>query len=194
MKKKTAYLMNNGGFTVAEMLVTTLILAIVLGAVNTVFFSSNEMYDKTSQRAHVQMDARLGMSILTKELRHAGCDPVEIGVVGVAYAATDTVRIVGDHDGDGTISIAEPSEDVTYFYDPSSETLFRDPGTGPQVIVPNVTNMTITYLDRSNTALTPLPLSAANAARVRSVAISVTTEARDSGEVTLTTTVALRNM
>jgi prepilin-type N-terminal cleavage/methylation domain-containing protein len=181
------------GFTLVELLVTTAALAVVLAVVNTVFFSSNRMYAKTNERASIQMDSRLGMSIMVRELRHAGCDPREVGVVGIVRAAADSLHIRADTDANGAIQTAEPSEDITYLYDPNLQSIFRDPGTGPQLLVPNVTNMTLTYLDAAGAVLGPLPLTANLAARVRSIAVAITTRARDVGEITLTTTIALRN-
>jgi prepilin-type N-terminal cleavage/methylation domain-containing protein len=181
------------GFTLVELLVTTAALAVVLAVVNTVFFSSNRMYAKTNRRADMQMDSRLGMSIMVRELRHAGCDPAEAGVVGVLQAAADSIHIQADFNGDGAIQTAEPSEDITYSYDAATQSIFRDPGTGPQLLVPNVTAMAFSYLDGAGAALSPLPLTANLAARVRSIGIAMTTQDQDVGQIALTTTIALRN-
>jgi prepilin-type N-terminal cleavage/methylation domain-containing protein len=181
------------GFTMVELMVTTVALAIILAVVNSVFFTSNDMYSRTNQRADLQMDNRLGMGIMAREIRHAGCDPQEIGITGVVRAAADTIRVRADMDGDGAIQTAEPSEDITYFYNPAQQTIFRDPGTGPQPIVDNVSAMTLTYLDANNNVLGPLPLSAAQANRVRLVSIAMTTTSQDAGDLTLNTTVLLRN-
>jgi prepilin-type N-terminal cleavage/methylation domain-containing protein len=192
--EKTTALARNGGMTMVELIMTTMILGIVLIVVNSVFFSSHDMYTKTNERAGMQMDSRLGLSIMSQELRHAGCDPAEIGVQGVVRAAADTVRIRSDLDGDGVIETTEPSEDVTYFYDSSVQALFRDPGTGgAEIIVANVSNFTIAYLDASNNVLSPLPLDATKTAQVRAFALTIKTERPKSGEIELATTIALRN-
>jgi hypothetical protein len=54
--------------------------------------------------------------------------------------------------------------------------------------------MDFSYFDAANNALGPLPLDATAAARVRSVGLTVTSEDRDSGAVTLTTRITLRNL
>lgn len=194
MKTTRSIIWNRSGLTLVEVAITGMILGIVLAVVMGVFFSSNRLHQKTNQRVGMQMSTRLGLDIMTKELRHAGCDPSEVGVTGVVKAAADTIRIRADLDGDGAIQTAEPSEDVTYYYDPGTQILYRDPGTGPQVIVPNVTNVTISYLDGASNVLGPLPLDATNMARVRSVAITITADSQDAGQVTWGTTVALRNL
>ena len=113
----TLNLRNNSGFTMVELLVTTIVLAIVLAAVNGIFFSSNQMYNRSNRLAGAQMDSRLGMSIMSKEIRHAGCDPGGIGVTPILVATNDSIRINADLDADSTITTVEPSEDVMYFFD-----------------------------------------------------------------------------
>ena len=194
MKNRIPIVQNNRGLTLVEVTVTAMILGMVLAVVCGVFFSSNQLHRKTNERVEIQNDTRLGLSIMTKELRHAGCDPMEFGVTGVVQAAADTVRVRADLDGDGTIQTTEPSEDVLYFYDPATETVFRNPGTGAQAIVSNVTAMTISYLDGANNVLGPLPLDNTLITQVRSISITITTDSQDAGQVTWGTTIALRNL
>ena len=111
----------------------------------------------------------------------------------IIRAAADTLRLTADIDGDGVIETVEPSEDVTYFYDPAQQAIFRDPGSGPQIIVPNVSNLTIVYLDAANQPLGPLPLPPALTNRVHSIQLQMATDTDDAGEVVLTTTITLRN-
>lgn len=176
-----------------ELMVTTVALGIILAVVNSVFFTSNDMYARTNQRAEIQMDNRLGMGIMAREIRVAGCDPDQVGVQGIVRAAADTIRVRADRDADGFIQTTEPSEDVTYFYDAGQQMIFRNPGTGPQPIVDNVSALTITYLDASNNVLGPLPLTALQANKVRLVSLAMTTTSQDAGEITLNTTIMLRN-
>jgi len=184
---------DKSGMTMIELIITTVVFAVVLIALNSVFFGSNRMYSKTNQRVGIQMNSRLGMSIMTTEIRHAGCDPTGMGVAAVAMASADSIRISADLDGDGAISTAEPSEDVTYFFDSVAGTLNRDPGTGAQIIVPNVSAATFTYLDGNNNALGPMPLDATLVDQVRTVMVSLTSTSADAGDITLTTSIALRN-
>ena len=109
---------------------------------------------------------------------------------------SDTVKILAETrlNGDGVIQTAEPSEDVTYSYDSTANTVSRDPGSGAVVLIPNVTSMGLVYFDDANQPLGPLPLSTANAARVRAIGLSMTAERRDSRPITLSTRIALRNL
>lgn len=176
-----------------ELLITTVVFGVVLAVLNSVFFSSNRMYAKTNERVGLQMNGRMGMSIMMTEIRQAGCDPTGMGVVGIVRATADSIHVRSDIDGDGAIATVEPSEDVTYFFDAGANTLNRDPGTGAEVIVPNVTNAAFTFLDGSNNVLGPLPLDATQADRVRTVTVTVTSTTADAGNMTLSTAITLRN-
>jgi type II secretory pathway pseudopilin PulG len=182
--------------TLIELLVAVGVLGIVLLAVMGISLSTSRLHGKLSRRAEVQMGARQGLSLLATELRQAGADPADppIGVVGIVAAQSDLIHIRADLNGDGVIQTSEPSEDVTYRFDPVARAVLRDPGSGPQVVVPNVSAMALTYFDASNLPIGPLPLSATNAARVRTVGVSITSTERDSLAITLTTQIALRNM
>jgi len=187
-------LANQKGLTLVELVVTIVVLGIVLLAVNNIFFSTTRLYGSTSVRAGQQMSARAGLSVMASELRTAGCDPSipPAGIQGVLSAASDTVHVNADLDGDGAIATAEPSEDVTYFYDAGQLAVMRDPGTGPEVMIPDVTVFTFTYFDVDNQPLA-VPLSAADCGRVRSIGMDITTETERGGQVTATTRISLRN-
>jgi prepilin-type N-terminal cleavage/methylation domain-containing protein len=184
------------GMTLVELLVATTILALLCVVLTGVFLSTSRLHTRTTQRAEVQMGTRQGLSLMLNELRQAGADPadVPIGLAGVVTARADLIRVRADLNGDGVLQTAEPSEDVTYSYDSTANTLSRNPGSGAVVLIPDVTAMGLTYFDDANQPIGPLPLSAANAARVRAVGLSLTAERRNSRPITLSTRIALRNM
>ena len=185
---------NNQGLTLVEVMMTLLIFATVLAVINNVFFTTQNLYSSTSQRANMQMNARTGMGVMMTEIRAAGCDPTEMGLVAIVRATQDTVRVRSDLNGDGAITTAEPSEDVMYFYNPGNETVYRNSGAGAAAMIPNVSSMNFAYFDENNQPLTPLPLSAARAALVRSVEISITSETPKGGELNTSTRIGLRNV
>jgi type IV pilus assembly protein PilW len=182
--------------TLVELMVTLTVLALVSLVVTSTLMSTNRLQSRTTRRAEVQMNSRQGLALMTTELRQAGADPgnPQIGLAGIVSAEGGLIRVRADLNADGVIQTAEPSEDVTYAFDPTARAITRDPGSGPAVVIPNVTAMSLTYFDAANQPLSPLPLSVTNAARVRAVAITITSEDRDSRSITLTTRIALRNM
>ncbi|MGD8414167.1 MAG: prepilin-type N-terminal cleavage/methylation domain-containing protein [Candidatus Latescibacterota bacterium] len=191
--KITSIFGQNKGLTLVEVMMTLLIFAVVLAVVNNVFFTTQRLYSRTQERAAMQMTTRAGLAVMMTELRAMGCDPTETGIAGLRTATTDSCRFQSDLNGDGTIQTAEPSEDIVYYYDPAQETVFRDPGTGSQVFIDNVTQFTFQYFDANNQVLGPLPLSNQLIPLVRSVGIAITAEAPQGGEINTTTRIGLRN-
>jgi type II secretory pathway pseudopilin PulG len=183
---------DNRGITLVELVVTVIILGMVLLVINQVFFSTTRTYGNTSQRANQQMNARAGLSVMITELRPAGSDPTDQGIQPVLSAASDTVHVQADLTGDGAIQTAEPSEDIMYYYDAGALAVMRDPGTGPEVMIPNVTACTFTFFDIDNVQLAD-PVAANQLELVRSIGIDITTQTDRGGQMTVSTRVALRN-
>ena len=186
----------DAGFSLVELLVTIAILAVVLAVVTSITLSSNRLQSRTVTRAEVQASSRQALSIMTTELRQAGADPrlPAAGIVGLAAADSKAIHVRADLNGDGVIQNVEPSEDVTYTYNDSLQTLTRDPGTGPVLLLSHVTALQITYFDAANQPLIVLPLSAADAALVRIIGVTLTSQDRYSHPFTLTTRISLRNV
>jgi prepilin-type N-terminal cleavage/methylation domain-containing protein len=185
---------NSRGVTLVEVMVSVMIFGLIMGVIGNVFFTTQKLYGTTTQRAAQQNSARTGVSIMLSEIRRAGSDPDGTGtVIALASAAVDTIRVQSETNDIAGLQTVEPSEDVRYFYDSSTETVFRDPGTGPQEFMTNVTAFDFGYFDSNNVALGPLPLTPALAGQVRSIAITMTTETNNGGEMVVTTRVGLRN-
>jgi len=194
MKRLDSTWNNSKGLTLVEVMMTLLIFGVVLGVVSNVFFTTQGLYGRTSQRADQQMSARAGLTVMIEEIRRAGADPEMVGIVGLVRATQDSIHVRAElNDVDG-IQLDEPSEDVLYYYDPAQGAVMRDNGTGAQIMVPNVTNFQIQYFDDANQVLGPLPLTPALAAAVQSVGINMTTDTRGGGEMILTTRVGMRNL
>jgi prepilin-type N-terminal cleavage/methylation domain-containing protein len=185
---------NNGGLTLVEVMMTLLIFATVLAVVNNVFFTTQGLYTRTQQRAGMQMTTRAGLNVIVTELRSMGCDPTEAGIAGLRRATQDSCRFQSDINGDGAIQTVEPSEDIVYFHDVDQEIVFRDPGTGPQVFITNVTQFQFRYFDENNQPLGPLPLNNALIPQVRSIGIAITAETPRGGEINTSTRIGLRNL
>ncbi len=186
---------SQAGMTLVEILVSLTIFAIVIGALTTILFSSTRLGTRTASRADIQGACRQTMSLMSTEIRQAGADPriPPIGVVGVVYADSVTLRTRGDISGDGVIQTTEPSEDVTYSYVDSTGTLQRNPGTGAVNVLENITGLRFAYYDATNALITPVPLSATNAALVRSVGITITGRQGDAEPFTISSRIMLRN-
>lgn len=193
-KNSISLVNRNDGLTLVEVMMTLLIFAVVLTVVNNVFFTTQGLYTRTQQRAGMQMSTRASMGVMVIEFRSIGCDPTEAGIAGIRRATQDSCRFHADISGDGVIQTVEPSEDVLYYYDDVQETVFRNPGTGPQTFVTNVTQFTFQYFDENNNLLGPLPLANNLLPQVRSIGLALTAETPRGGEMSASTRIGLRNL
>jgi len=163
--------------------------------INNVFFSTNRLYGNTTQRAGQQMNVRAALSVMVSELRMAGCDPEATDAWApqpIVTAAQDSIHVQSDYDSSATITTGEPSETVLYYYDAGAQSVMRDPGTGPQMIINNVSACTFTYFDANNNAIAA-PVSGTTLDQIRSIGINVTTTTPGGGDVQTDTRVCLRN-
>ena len=185
----------DSGMSLIELLITLAVLTAIMAVVTGVFLNTSRFEQRTVRRADAQTSLRQAITLMTTELRQAGVDPADppIGLIGLVVAGTDSIRIRGDRNGNGVLETAEPSEQIAYRFDAANRRILRDPGAGPATLVNNVTALQLTYFDDTNTALTPLPLSAANAALVKSVGVTLTSEDRNGDPITLTSRILLRN-
>jgi prepilin-type N-terminal cleavage/methylation domain-containing protein len=185
----------DAGFTLVELLVALSIMATVIGVLTAVLTGTMQTQRRTVSRAEVQGATRQTVALMATELRQAGSDPriPPAGIVGVVAADSQSVHIRADLNADGAIGTAEPSENVTYTYNPNAQTVSRDPGTGAVALQNHVTNLRFTYFDSTNQPLTSLPLTAADCALVHSIGLTLTCDAPDSHPLTLTTRINLRN-
>jgi prepilin-type N-terminal cleavage/methylation domain-containing protein len=184
------------GFTLVELMIAVSVLGIVVLAVSQILMTSGKAESRTVRRARIQGDTRQTMFLMATEIRQAGADPANppIGVIGLVTAEDARIRVRADLNGNGVIETAEPSEDVTYAWDSTAKVITRNPGSGAAVVDSNVTAFTFTYFDNSGLPVVPTPLSAADAARVCQVGLTMTALDKDSQPITLTSRIALRNI
>lgn len=161
------------GMTLVELIVALAIFAVITTVIIGFLTDSRRTYGSTSDRAHYQQSLRAVLSLMTREVRTAGCDPGGAGFDGIALADDISLRCRMDLNDDGTTLGLSPDEDVTYVWDPITAELRRTTLAGTQVILRNVQRVQFNYFDRQGNALAATPLSAADRARVRFVDIAI---------------------
>ncbi|MGD9058170.1 MAG: prepilin-type N-terminal cleavage/methylation domain-containing protein [Desulfobacterales bacterium] len=184
------------GFTLVEVLVCLALLSILFGTIYRSFSSVNRSYTKENVKAGVQQKARIGIDLMARDIRLAGLDPLAEANAGFISAGTNTtsIQFTADLNYDG--DIIDPFENITYNLNGDRLEQTSDLGTGISVdtLLDNVTALTFTYLDASDTALAePIPVD-----QIASVLISLTVQ-RPSGRDdpisrTYTTRVRCRNL
>ncbi len=182
------------GMTLVEMMIAVAVFGIILAVVMGFLVDSRNSYTETRERAQTQQSMRAVLSLMTAEIRSAGCDPLGNGfdTFGLADATTMTARM--DLNGDADVTDTNPDETVTYTFNAGTGELARNGGAGAQVILRGLTGVTFSYFDENGAQLGGTPLSAVDRARVRSVQILLSGETAKGEPVNYTTRVALRNI
>jgi prepilin-type N-terminal cleavage/methylation domain-containing protein len=184
---------SRAGMTVVELMVALVIFGIIIGVVFGFLTESRQSYASTRQKAQYQQGLRAVMSLVTREIRSAGCDPNSVGFESFAAADLRTFRCQMDLNGDTDTADTNPDEDVTYAFDPGTGDLTRTAGGANAVILRGLTNLQFNYYDADGNLLNALPLSATDRAGIRSVDLVMTGETDRHEPVTYTTRIAVRN-
>lgn len=181
------------GMTVVELMVALVIFGVIIGVVFGFLTESRQSYSSTRQKAQYQQGLRAVMSLVTREVRSAGCDPTGTGFESFPAADANTFRCVMDLNGDTDTVDTNPDEDVTYAFDAGTGDLTRTAGGNNVVILRGLTNLQFNYYDADGNLLGAVPLSATDRALIRSVDLVMVGESDRYEPVSYTTRIAMRN-
>jgi len=181
------------GMTLVEMMVSLAIFGVVMGVVFSFMTGSSNSYTDTRERVHYQQSIRAVISLLTREIRSTGCDPMNIGFDRISLADDNQIRCRMDLNGDADTSDTGPDEDITYIFDPGTGELSRNDGTGALVILRGLTNLGFTYLDADGNVLAGTPLNVTDRALVRYVQVNIAGESERGEPVDYSTRIFVRN-
>jgi type II secretory pathway component PulJ len=189
------------GATLVELLVYIALSSIVATGLYSVLISNMNAYDSIETRLTMAQDMRAATSLLNREIRMAGCDPIETGNMGFENNGDDryntdanSMHFTRDMDSDSrSTSIGE---EIIYYRNSLNQLIRRADYQGLGVmedvpIMENVSNLAFTYFQADG--VTP----AASLAAIRIVQAAITAQAekkdRTSGN-TLTKSQTLRVM
>lgn len=215
---------NNAGFTIAELLIAMTIMLVLLTIVSALMARTFGVRSRESRQADALATAQSALSVISREISNSGFGiyVYEDGVVqeannGIVLADSNANRIrvranllnaggVYTAPAPGTVELNQPGEDVTYFFDPATESIVRHDanGGGPgvpttSVVVNRISNVRLEYFDYFGGSATPTgPLSAptADTGRVRItvlVALDPVVGQPSNQVVSFTSDVSLRN-
>jgi Tfp pilus assembly protein PilW len=205
------------GFTLVEMMVGTLVLLATLTFAFRLLDQGQETFMAQNAASLAQSRARKAINLMAHEISQAGAAPVTVssgaqpGLQAFSNAVTASataLRAVADRDGSGTTDgtgaggDGDVNDDVLYWL--SNNTLWRSAPNdasyrvggvaAPQPVIEGVSQLAFTYFDANGAQLA----SPVNLTAVRAVNISLTTSAPALGgqsrTITVTASVALRNL
>lgn len=208
-----------GGFTLLEALLATAIVAVVLGAIYTMYLANQETFLKGEARSDIQQSARIAMDEILRALHGLGYDPRLTGRFGfrdpanpggsagcpdgaVGCATQAEIRFTLDDDGDGLVDDVGTERIGFRLRDGVLQKL--KPGTvpNPQPLATGITALRFTFLDAAGRTVPDPPGPAYNLApgqrdAIRRVRIELTTSREVQGEThafSLTSEALLRNL
>jgi prepilin-type N-terminal cleavage/methylation domain-containing protein len=162
----------SAGFTLVEVMMVIAIVSIVFGSVYRSFDIFNRSYTTENVKAGVQQKTRIGVDLMARDIRLAGLDPLGLTNAGFISGGTNSasIQFSADHNYDGDLD--DPFENITYALNGSILEQTSDLGSGPvaATLLDNVTDLTFTYLDATDTPLAePVAVD-----EIRTVLISLT--------------------
>jgi type IV pilus assembly protein PilW len=160
--------LNNQGFTLMELVVSTAISMVILGAIAGTFMTQTKFYNAQEQVNEMQQNARAAMDLISREIKSAGYKPTGTAIVGVAYSTTE-LRVRADLDADGAINDTS-DEHLVYTFDNANMQIKRAygvVGATPDVLANNITAFAFNYLDSTGATTT-------TQADIRQVSLSIT--------------------
>jgi prepilin-type N-terminal cleavage/methylation domain-containing protein len=200
----------HAGFSILELMVAMTIVLIVLGLVMTLFARSLNTRQRESSRTDALTAAQAALNVISREIANSGyglkLDDQGIADNGLVDTDCDTQTIhFRANSTNDNILLTDVGEDVTYYYEPGTQSILRydHNGDGPgeprtSIVINRISSLSFQYSDYSGN--NPVPtindVPSPQTGRVR-VTVTVNLE-RVLGEanpqnVTLVSDVTLRN-
>ncbi len=212
---------NNAGYSIIELMIAMVVMLLALGIVSSLLSWAFSVRARESRTADALATAQAAISVISREISNSGFglynESNDIANNGIVLADSNDHKIrvranlenaggTAEAPGPTTLTINEPGEDVTYFFDAGTSSIVRfDPnGLGPgepqtSVVVNRISNVTFEYYDYvggSSAATGPLTAPTSNTGRVRivvDVELDPVVGQPDGQRVTFASEVTLRN-
>jgi len=196
------------GFSIIELLIAMTIMLVVLGLAANLFSKSLSTRQRESSRTDALTAAQAALNVMSREIANSGYGLLDNGVV-FADSGKENLHFLSNIKNNNGV-VADPGENITYFFDPSTESILRydanENGVNqPQtsVIINRISKVEFLYFDYLNSTLTPPPaqppptyIPTVNTSRIR-VKITVSLEnvqgQTNNQSVVLVSDVTLRN-
>jgi len=212
MSLRVAVFRDEGGFTLAEMLVVCALLGTVMAGVLSLLMVGQQSATATANKVDAQSNARMGIDRLIEEIREAGylpagptcpgapatpCPPYNYAFSAISAQNATALTIQNDWNASNDIQAAAVTDPITgslrgeqVVYSFAAGQLRRQEigiDGATVVVAAGIISLAYTYLDQNNTVT-------ATAADIRTVTVTLTTQqSAGQPQVTMVHRVRLRN-
>ena len=212
MSLRVAVFRDEGGFTLAEMLVVCALLGTVMAGVLSLLMVGQQSATATANKVDAQSNARMGIDRLIEEIREAGylpagptcpgapatpCPPYNYAFSAISAQTATALTIQSDWNASNDIQAAAVTDPITgslrgeqVVYSFAAGQLRRQEigiDGATVVVAAGIISLAYTYLDQNNTVT-------ATAADIRTVTVTLTTQqSAGQPQVTMVHRVRLRN-
>jgi prepilin-type N-terminal cleavage/methylation domain-containing protein len=133
MHKKLAN-KNQNGFSVLELMLAMTLILIVLGLIGSLFSRSITTRQRESSRTDALTAAQAAINVISREVANSGYGLVDNGIV--SNDSTLKQLHFRANIENSNLELTDPGEDVTYYFDPVTESILRHDANALGVGVP----------------------------------------------------------
>lgn len=193
----------SAGFSIVELLIAMTITLVVLGLASNLFSKSFSTRQRESSKTDALTAAQAALNVISREISNSGYGLITNGIV-LADSNKQKLHILSNTTNSNN-NVTDPREDVTYFFDSTSQSILRYDVNGngvnsPQtsIIINRISSVNFRYFDYTGSNSTPTESDnpTINTGRIR---ITITVELEDvqgqvsNQNVVLISDVTLRN-
>lgn len=176
-------LKEESGFTLAEVMVTMMLMIVVMFALYSIFDMSIRVFSFGNDKVEAVENARIGLARMEREVRAAYPNNKPAGDTTLLFPGTDSDTIVFGLDANGNRVVDNPGELITYDLPSGATTLKRS----SQDVVEYVSGLSFEYQDRFGNTL---PVASYTNAHIVNITLTINKDGRTQK---LQTDVSLRN-
>jgi len=192
---------NQGGFSLIETMMALAITGVLLSSINGFLNNQQKAYFLQEQIVEVQEGLRIASTIMERDLRTAGYDPIGTANAGIVVADRHSIHLTRDLNGDGDTT--DSNEDIRYalYSSDGNNTLGRFNGPYKNPVLEYTESLEFAYRKADGTLLTSDPIT--DPSQIRKIKITIVAKTahadpkypKNNGYRTraLTTSVSIRN-
>ena len=162
------------------MLIALAVGALIMGGIYGILVQQRNVYARHQGMLEMRQNVRMGLDVMTNDIRMAGFDPTGNAGAGVVTAKADLFRFTIDRNSSGTIGDAE-FEDIAYRARAGSLRIqsVRERASGFQAIVDTIQRLRFCYVLPGNDPQAPCvsEVAAGQLQNIRAVRLTLTAKA-----------------